>query len=89
MGKLAGKNTTWASFPHASCPGGTWSACAASIYNNGANCKVQLFNQTNLKSAAGTSSLVLARQQGAPRLADVSMGSGSWNRQIRSNNWIC
>ena len=83
MGKLAGKNTDWSAFKHASCPGGTWSACASSVYNNGANCKAQLFNQTGLKSAPGTSSLVLARQTGATQL------SGAMNRRIRSNNWIC
>jgi hypothetical protein len=89
MGKLFGKNSDWSTFKHAACPNGTWSNCASSVYNNGDNCRAQLWNAVGFKNTAGTSPLVLARQTGVPRLAGTSLGGGSWDHAIRSNNWIC
>jgi hypothetical protein len=79
MGKLFGKNADWTTFKHAGCPGGTWAGCAASVYNNGDNCKAQLWTKANFQSAA----LLVTRQSGVPQL------DGTFNHQIRSNDWIC
>ena len=89
MGKLKDRNPNWSTFKHAACPGGTWSGCASSIYNNGDNCKAQLWTNINYQNTQGTPGLVLPRQTGVAQLASIPVGSVSWDHEIRSNNWIC
>ncbi|MFI5841868.1 peptidase inhibitor family I36 protein [Catenuloplanes sp. NPDC051500] len=80
-GKVSGSNTNWGNFSHSSCPDGTWSDCASSIYNNGTSCVAHVYYYENY----GAPVLNVSRGSGYASLGTIS--GYDWNNNIRSNNW--
>lgn len=84
-GELSGSNSNWNAFSHSSCPSGTWTNCASSLYNNGTSCTAVVWLSAGYTEGRES----LARGQGVTNLATWNVDTGPWNNNISANNWAC
>jgi hypothetical protein len=85
MGKVAGNNANWNSFPQAQCPTGTWNDCLSSAFNNGNVDGVRLWEDAGYTGG----NVCLSLGSTIVDMGGLSLSNGDpANDRISSNSWV-
>ncbi|MFG2049460.1 peptidase inhibitor family I36 protein [Micromonospora sp. NPDC048935] len=88
-GQWPNSTSSYFGWAHKSCGlinGGTWNNCASSVFNNGQNCNIQLYDDVNYGTGRGYYNLAKGGHLANLKLDKMTDGSPMDNR-ISSHKW--